>query len=133
MDDPTEPRDLAPIPEHLSHLTAMQQAFVCNYVENGGKGGDAAIAAGYAPSGAAPYASRMLSNPLIIKAIYGETVQRLGAYVPAALDRVAKLAASARSEYVQLEASKDLLDRAGLSAPKRVDVSGQFSVSIDLS
>ena len=49
--------------------------------------------------------------------------------------RVLDLAQSAKSEYVQLEASKDILDRAGY---KPVDkamhlVQGNISVSIDLT
>ena len=46
-----------------------------------------------------------------------------------------QLSSSAKSEYVQLEASKDILDRAGY---KPIDksmhlVSGGINVSIDLS
>ena len=49
--------------------------------------------------------------------------------------KVLDLASSAKSEYVQLEASKDILDRAGY---KPVDkamhlVQGNISVSIDLT
>jgi phage terminase small subunit len=41
----------------------------------------------------------------------------------------------ARSEYVQLEAAKDILDRGGFRPPERKDVrvSGDFKVTIDLS
>lgn len=114
-------------------LTDMQRQFVYNYVANGGHGGAAATDAGYAPSGSAAYASRMLRNPLINKAIFTVSVSRLGQFVPSALGKVMKLSSSAKSEYVQLEASKDLLDRAGFTAPKRVDVSGSVSVVVDLS
>ena len=46
-----------------------------------------------------------------------------------------KLATGARSEYVQLEASKDILDRAGFKPIDRsqVPVSYTIRVSIDLS
>ena len=45
------------------------------------------------------------------------------------------LARGAKSEYVQLEASKDILDRAGFKAPdKHMHLhKGDISVSIDLS
>jgi hypothetical protein len=47
---------------------------------------------------------------------------------------VASLAKSAKSEYVQLEASKDLLDRAGFKPVDRsqIQVAGDIRVHIDL-
>lgn len=113
-------------------LTDMQRAFVYQYVLNGGKGGRAARAAGYADSGADQVASRMLRSPTVNRAIFIVSASHLGAFVPRALKRVAQLSLRAKSEYVQLEASRDLLDRAGFTAPKRVDVSGSVSVVIDL-
>jgi len=49
--------------------------------------------------------------------------------------KVLKLASGAKSEYVQLEASKDILDRAGFKPIDRsqVQVAGDIRVSIDLS
>ncbi len=113
-------------------LTTLQHAFVYEYVKNGGKGGKAARAAGYEASGADSYASRLLRLPSVNRAIYVVSACHLGATIPAALRKVAKLSVSAKSEYVQLEASKDLLDRAGFTAPKKIDVSGAVSVVIDL-
>ena len=45
-----------------------------------------------------------------------------------------RLATNAKSEYVQMEASKDLLDRGGFKAPDRVQhqVGGNLSIKIDL-
>ena len=52
-----------------------------------------------------------------------------------ALRRIMHLSDNAKSEYVQLEASKDILDRAGYKAPDKVMHShvGNISVNIDLS
>ena len=52
-----------------------------------------------------------------------------------ALGRVVQLSSGAKSEYVQLEASKDLLDRAGFKPIDRsqVQVAGDIKVSIDLT
>ena len=52
-----------------------------------------------------------------------------------AASRVMKLATGAKSEYVQLEASRDLLDRAGIRAPERIqhDVQGEIKINIDLT
>ena len=51
-----------------------------------------------------------------------------------ALATVRRLSSGAKSEYVQLEASKDLLDRAGYKPIDRsqVQVAGDIKVSIDL-
>ena len=45
------------------------------------------------------------------------------------------LATEARSEYVQLEASKDILDRTGFKPPdrNRTEVLGDIQVKIDLN
>ena len=52
-----------------------------------------------------------------------------------ALGQLAGLSKRAKSEYVQLEASKDLLDRAGFKPVDRsqVQVAGDIRVTIDLS
>ena len=49
--------------------------------------------------------------------------------------KMVRLASGAKSEYVQLEASKDILDRAGFKAPdKHMHLhAGDISVSIDLA
>ena len=54
---------------------------------------------------------------------------------PAAVYQLAGLSKGAKSEYVQLEASKDLLDRAGFKPIDRsqVQVAGDIRVTIDLS
>lgn len=52
--------------------------------------------------------------------------------VPAAQRTVSTLMRRSKSDYVKLEAAKDVLTRAGLSAPQRVAVSGGVTISIDL-
>lgn len=112
-------------------LSTKQMDFVAHYVANGGKGTAAAKQAGYAPASAHVEAHRLLKSDKVIKAIYELSVLSLGAHLPAALAKVAQLSAGAKSEYVQLEASKDLLDRAGMTAPKQVRVSSDVSVTFD--
>ena len=60
--------------------------------------------------------------------------EQLGMNATVAAARVINLATGARSEYVQLEASKDILDRAGFKPIDRsqVQVAGDIRVSIDL-
>ena len=52
-----------------------------------------------------------------------------------AIHRIVKLISEAKSERVQLDASRDILDRAGFKPPERfaVQIAGDMSVSIDLS
>jgi len=60
--------------------------------------------------------------------------EEFGISATVAVGTVRRLAQSAKSEYVQLEASKDLLDRAGYKPIDRsqVQVAGDIRVSIDL-
>ena len=59
----------------------------------------------------------------------------MGLNATVAAARVLTLAQGAKSEYVQLEASKDILDRAGFKPIDRsqVQIAGDIRVSIDLS
>jgi ATP-dependent Lon protease len=61
--------------------------------------------------------------------------ETVGLNATTALATVMKLASGAKSEYVKLEASKDILDRAGFKAPdKHMHLhSGDLRVQIDLS
>jgi hypothetical protein len=60
--------------------------------------------------------------------------QELGVKATLAVHQVAKLSMNAKSEYVQLEASRDIMDRAGLKAPeKHMHLhAGDIRVEIDL-
>jgi phage terminase small subunit len=115
-------------------LTAKQNQFIDAYVANGGNGSAAARDAGYAESSAHVEANRALKNPLIVQEIFRRTTLAIGAALPKALNTVVRLSESAKSEYVQLEASRDLLDRAGMKAPEKIDhrLDGEFRVTIDL-
>ena len=59
----------------------------------------------------------------------------LGLGAVSASKRLIELSSGARSEYVQLEASRDILDRVGLRAPEKVKHSfeGDIKVNIDLT
>lgn len=133
MNELTPPPDTASPPRQFTHLTDKQEAFVHAYVASGGKLKASATKAGYAAKSAHIEAHRQMQKPEVIRAIYEVTTLALGAHLPAALARLAKLSSGAKSEYVQLEASKDLLDRAGLAAPKRINVAGALNVTFDLT
>ena len=61
--------------------------------------------------------------------------EEFGLSATVAAGRLRDLVSNAKSEYVQLEAAKDLLDRAGYKPIVRsqVQVAGDIQVSIDLS
>ena len=116
-------------------LTEKQDAFCDEYVANGGRGTSAAKAAGYAEKSAHVEANRLLKNPLILQEIYKRTALAVGAAAPRALMTIIEMSSNAKSDYVKLEASRDLLDRAGLKAPEKIDhrLDGELKISIDLS
>jgi hypothetical protein len=59
----------------------------------------------------------------------------MGVSATVAAAKLVHLAQGAKSEYVQLEASKDILDRAGFKAPERHMHmhAGDITVQIDLT
>jgi len=71
---------------------------------------------------------------LILQEIYKRTALAVGAAAPRALMTIIGLSSDAKSDYVKLEASRDILDRAGLRAPDRVDhrIDGELKITIDL-
>lgn len=103
-----------------------------NYVTNGGQGKAAAIEAGYSEASAHVIASRLLRNPAIAQALVESVALRFATSGVKAAHRIDQLIDGAKSEYVRLEASKDVLDRLGATAPKRVAVTGAVSITIDL-
>ena len=129
IDNTEDARDLLAL--RFPALTSKQLGFCAAFVANGGKGTAAAKAAGYAPNSAHVEAYRQLQNPSIIKAIHELSVSALGALAPGAIKTIGKLSQIAVSEYVQLEASKDILTRLGMAAATKVRVSSDVSVTFD--
>jgi phage terminase small subunit len=116
-------------------LTARQTALVDVMVAEGLNTAQAARAAGYA-EGKAGYvtASKTLKLPHVQQYMMQRIAEALGTNAAFAAAKVMKLANGAKSEYVQLEAAKDILDRAGFKPIDRaqVQVAGDIRVSIDL-
>ena len=117
-------------------ITKKQMALVDTIVAKGCSIKEASIEAGYAKGDAGRVtASKTLRLPHVQEYMQQCIRQSIGLNATIASRRVLDLASSAKSEYVQLEASKDILDRAGY---KPVDkamhlVQGNISVNIDLS
>tara|TARA_R110000782_G_scaffold53159_1_gene113261 strand:- start:494 stop:880 length:387 start_codon:yes stop_codon:yes gene_type:complete len=116
-------------------MTAKQEALVEHLVANGGTVKDAAQVAGYADGESGRVsASKALALPHVQAYMIQRVRDELGTKATLAVHQVAKLSMSAKSEYVQLEASRDILDRAGLKAPDKHMhlVAGDIKVNIDL-
>lgn len=119
----------------LQKLTDKQIALVDIMVAEGLKPAQAAEKAGYA-AGKSGYVSayRSLKTAHVQAYMHQRMTEEFGLSAVAALNTTRRLAERAKSEYVQLEASKDLLDRAGYKPIDRaqVQLAGDIKVSIDL-
>tara|TARA_R100001230_G_C5651057_1_gene156211 strand:- start:2 stop:382 length:381 start_codon:yes stop_codon:yes gene_type:complete len=120
-------------------LTDKQKALVDTIVSTGCSIVEAAEKAGYSTKisrdSARVSASRTLRLPKVQKYMMECVSRTIGLGAVTASSKLVQLSESARSEYVQLEASKDILDRVGLRTPDKVNhqVIGDIKVSIDLS
>jgi len=118
-----------------SPLTPKQRALVDYLVATGGTLKSAATAAGYAEGQSGRVtASKTVRLPHVQAYMMQRVAETIGLNATAAVSQVLKLASGAKSEYVRLEASKDILDRAGFKPVDRsqVQVAGDIRVSIDL-
>ncbi len=117
-------------------LTDRQRRLVEAYVSNGGNLTKAAHEAGYAEGNSGRVSAYKAMKTAHVRMYLMEAMsEAFGLSAAKALGRVVQLSGGAKSEYVQLEASKDLLDRAGFKPIDRsqVQVAGDIKVSIDLS
>jgi len=117
-------------------LTEKQTALVDTLVANGCSIKKAAELAGYSKGESGRVsASKALKLPHVQQYMMQRMNEQFGLSATIAAGRLRDLVSNAKSEYVQLEASKDLLDRAGYKPIDRsqVQVAGDIQVSIDLS
>lgn len=121
--------------QDMRKLTVRQKALVEAYVSNGGNLTQAANEAGYAEGKCARVTAwKTMKVPHVQQYLMQVTAEAFATHAAMAVNKVASLAKNAKSEYVQLEASKDLLDRAGFKPVDRaqVQVAGDIRVHIDL-
>ena len=95
----------------LKEHTVRDEAFVHEYVRNGGNATQAAVSCGVSDTSASTIGYR-LKNRLGTE-IDAEQRDMLKGYAPKAFDQMRNLAENAESENVRLKANSDLLDRAG--------------------
>ena len=103
-------------------ITELAEAFIREYVENGGNGTAAAKVAGYPDSSAHSRAWENLGNPKIQARM--ETLCRdlMGKHAPAAIAALAELAVSSTSDTVRQAAASSLLDRTGYKVPITLEI-----------
>tara|TARA_R100000995_G_scaffold77827_1_gene48106 strand:- start:13 stop:384 length:372 start_codon:yes stop_codon:yes gene_type:complete len=116
-------------------LTEKQMKLVDTLVATGCSITEASRIAGYAKGDAGRVtASKALKIPHVQEYMMRCIQDSIGLNATIASSKLVRLAKGAKSEYVQLEASKDILDRAGFKAPdKHLHLhQGDIKVSIDL-
>lgn len=119
----------------LRPLTKRQRDLVEAYVANGGNLTKAAEEAGYAPGNSGRVTAwKAMKTPHVQQYLMQITAEAFSQHAAMAVSTVAGLAKNGKSEYVQLQAAQDLLDRAGFKPIDRsqVQVAGDIKVSIDL-
>ena len=119
----------------LVKLTPKQIKLVDTLVAKGCSITQASQIAGYATGDSGRVtASKALKLPHVQDYMMRCINESIGMNATIASSKLVKLAKGAKSEYVQLEASKDILDRAGFKAPdKHLHLhQGDIKVSIDL-
>lgn len=117
-------------------LTDKQMALVDTLVATGCTVKKASVEAGYKDSeGGRVAAQKTLKLQHVQTYLLKAVSEHLGTNAARAAARMVNLATEARSEYVQLEASKDILDRTGFRPPdrSRTEVLGDIQVKIDLN
>tara|TARA_R100000900_G_scaffold3795_1_gene5218 strand:- start:811 stop:1185 length:375 start_codon:yes stop_codon:yes gene_type:complete len=120
-------------------LTEKQRNLVDTIVATGCSITEAAKKAGYSTEvskdSARVSASRTLRLPKVQQYMQQRIAQTLGLGAVSASKRLIELSTGARSEYVQLEASRDILDRVGLRTPDKVshNIQGDIKINIDLT
>jgi phage terminase small subunit len=112
-------------------LTDRALRFIEHIVSTGCSGAEAAVAVGYAEGSSRTQAYRLLNDQRVLDAMHQATKRKLAVSGVRAAEKMLSLATGARSERVQMEASKDLLDRGGYGVSNEASVTG-ISISIDL-
>ena len=116
-------------------LTAKQMLLVDTLVATGCSIKEASQIAGYAKGESGRVsASKALKTGKVQAYMQKAVMDSIGLNATKASQKLMQLSHGAKSEYVQLEASKDILDRAGFKAPdKHLHLhKGDIKVSIDL-
>lgn len=121
--------------KHYMAISNKAKLLVDTIVAKGCTITEASKLAGYKGNSSRVSASRMLHKPEVQAYMMQQVQAKIAMGSTRAINTIVNLSNGAKSEYVQLEASKDILDRAGFKAPDKHQhlIDGNFSVNIDIS
>lgn len=122
------------LPKKPIELNKRQKTLVDILVSEGCSVEEASKRAGFKESSATSQGYQTLKKSHVAEYMHQSIVQSFGINSLKAQNTLAKLSQNAKSEYVQMESAKDILDRAGFKAPDKHQhqIVGDFKVHIDL-
>ena len=122
------------LPKKPTPLNKRQKTLVDILVSEGCSIEDASKRAGFKESSASSQGYQTLKKPHVAEYMYQQIQESFGINSLKAQSTLAKLSQTAKSESVQMESAKDILDRAGFKAPDKHQhqIVGDFKVHIDL-
>jgi len=124
----------ATLPVKQPELNSRQKALVDTLVSTGCSVSEASKVAGYKGKTPEVQGYQTLKKSHVAEYMYQQIQQSFGINSLKAKSTLVKLSQNAKSEYVQMESAKDILDRAGFKAPDKHQhqIVGDFKVHIDL-
>ena len=122
------------LPKKKPSLNSRQKALVDILVSTGCSVAEASKAAGFKGKTPGVQGYQSLKKPQVSEYMYQQIKESFGINSMQAQHKLLSLAQNAKSEYVQMESAKDILDRAGFKAPDKHQhqILGDFKVNIDL-
>jgi|TARA_B110000261_G_scaffold4438_1_gene4658 phage terminase small subunit len=122
------------LPRKKLQVNDRQKALVDTLIRDNCSIEEASKVAGYKASTARIQGSQTLAKPHVKEYMFQQIQQSFGINSLQAVHTLNRLAKDAKSEYVQMESAKDILDRAGFKAPDKHQhqLVGDFKVHIDL-
>lgn len=123
------------LPKKQPSLNSRQKALVDTLVSTGCSVGEASKVAGFKGKTPSTQGYATLKKPHVAEYMYQQIQESFGISALKAQHKLLSLTQNAKSEYVQMESAKDILDRAGFKAPDKHQhqIVGDFKVHIDLS
>lgn len=122
------------LPKKKPEVTTKQKALVDTLITTGCSVDEASRLAGFKGKVPAQQGYQTLKKPHVAEYMYQQIKESFGINSLKAQHQLLKLSQNAKSEYVQMESAKDILDRAGFKAPDKHQhqIVGDFKVNIDL-
>jgi hypothetical protein len=122
------------LPRKKPQINERQKALVDILVRDNCSIEEASKRAGYKASSARNTGAGVVRLPHVKEYMMQQVQESFGINSLGAVHTLQKLSREAKSEYVQMESAKDILDRAGFKAPDKHQhqLVGDFKVHIDL-